>query len=231
MDYPKHISKKKRSISALKGVLSRFDKMGISIKPYYVFLEGLSTGAEMKYQNGLKGYEFVSLGPQDMREISSLEISDRMESEEYLLNRLKQGPRCFGLKQQGKVAAFTWYDLRQCNFYGQIFPLERSETCLLDAYTLKSFRGKGLAPYVRYQVYKELSRFGRDRLLSISDFSNASAVRFKRKLDAKLLELRLSVRFRGLRIDARIRSYGIDASRFQTLHLNFWLSNHKILEF
>jgi hypothetical protein len=197
--------------------------MGIRINLYYVFVEGLFGRTQQKFEGGSDEYEITLLGPQDMKAISASKIFDRKETEEYLLDRLKRGPKCLGVRCLGEIVAFTWYDLKQCDFCGHIFPLQEAEACLFDAYTLKSHRGKGIAPYVRYQVYKTLSKIGRKRLLSSSDFFNTSAIRFKKKLDAKLLELRLSVKFRGIHLDLRLKKYAKQLSKFKILHLNCWI--------
>jgi GNAT superfamily N-acetyltransferase len=204
--------------------------MGIRINLYYVFVEGLFGRTQQKFEGGSDEYEITLLGPQDMKAISAPKIFDRKETEEYLLDRLKRGPKCLGVRCLGEIVAFTWYDLKQCDFCGHIFPLQEAEACLFDAYTLKSHRGKGIAPYVRYQVYKTLSKIGRKRLLSSSDFFNTSAIRFKKKLDAKLLELRLSVKFRGIHLDLRLKKYAKQLSKFKILYLNCWIKGYKLVE-
>jgi GNAT superfamily N-acetyltransferase len=204
--------------------------MGIRINLYYVFVEGLFGRTQQKFEGGSDEYEITLLGPQDMKAISASKIFDRKETEEYLLDRLKRGPKCLGVRCLGEIVAFTWYDLKQCDFCGHIFPLQEAEACLFDAYTLKSHRGKGIAPYVRYQVYKTLSKIGRKRLLSSSDFFNTSAIRFKKKLDAKLLELRLSVKFRGIHLDLRLKKYAKQLSNFKILHLRCWIKGYKLVK-
>jgi hypothetical protein len=57
------------------------------------------------------------------------------------------------------------------------------------------FRGKGLAPYIRYHSYKVLERMGYSRIYSVSDYFNTPSLRFKKKLKAKLIELRLVITF------------------------------------
>jgi hypothetical protein len=70
------------------------------------------------------------------------------------------------------------------------------------------YRGKGIAPYIRYLGYKELERLGRTRLYSISIYFNTPAVNFKKKLGAEFLELRLRVRlFRKWERDVRVKKY------------------------
>jgi hypothetical protein len=225
-----HSSKKRRFFSRLSDTLKAIEKTGLRINPYYIFLEGLFSARLREFEKEFEGYEIALLGQQDMSAISSANISDRKESEEYLLNRLKRGPKCIGVRYRAKIVAFTWYDLKQCNFYGMISPLRASEVFLFDAYTLKSHRGKGIAPFVRWQVYKMLSQSGSDILFSVSDFFNTSAIRFKKKLDARLLELRLSVQFRSLHLDVRLKRYGKQISRFKTLYLSCWIKGHRLVE-
>jgi hypothetical protein len=191
----------------MKTIFDLLKRVGIRIEPYYVILEGLFNGSIPQLETGLEGYSIGFLGPEDMKAISVSAIPDRNTTEEFLLNRLKRGSRCFGAKHRGKVAAFTWYGEKQCNFHGRISPLKENEAALFDAYTLKSYRGKGIAPYIRYQLYKELSNLGKDILYSDSDFFNIPSIRFKTKLNAKLLELRVHIAFRRWHFYPKLKNY------------------------
>jgi len=130
-------------------------------------------------------YELGFLGLQDMKVIGSIPF--REISYEEVLTRLKEGKMCFGAKQEGNLAAFSWCDIEEFNFKGLGFPLRKNEAYLFDAYTFDSFRGRGMAPYLRYQLYKELAKMGRHRLYSVSERFNASSLRFKRKLNARVI--------------------------------------------
>ena len=141
-----------------------------------------------------------------MKTISS--ISGRHITEEYLLERLRNGQKCFGLKYRGELAAFTWCDFDKFSFKLCGFPLKDNEAYLFDAYTLMHFRGKGLAPYIRYQCYKELAKSDRHKLFSISEYVNTPSIKFKKKLNAKLIELHLSVElFRKWSFDLHLKKY------------------------
>ena len=71
-----------------------------------------------------------------------------------------------------------------------------------------SYRGKGIAPYIRYQLYKELTKLGRNKLYSISDFFNAPAIKFKKKLNAKSHKLILFIEiFNKWRFSLLIKKY------------------------
>ena len=57
----------------------------------------------------------------------------------------------------------------------------------------KPYRGKNLAPYLRYKSYEMLKEMGRDKLYSISEYFNSPAVKFKQKLNAKKLKIILFI--------------------------------------
>jgi GNAT superfamily N-acetyltransferase len=166
-------------------VLDGLAKARIKIQPYYLFVEGLFDGGMPHLEAGFDEYELGFLGPRDMGSISA--IPYRYIARERFLLRLKEGKRCFAAKHRGNIAAFTWCDMNECHYKGCRFQLEGDEAYLFDAYTIDSYRGKGLAPYVRYHLYKELAKLGRKTLYSVSERFNMSSIRFKTKLNAKLV--------------------------------------------
>ena len=110
---------------------------------------------------------------------------------------------------KGKIAAFTWcrFDVFDYGPKGE-FSLKKNEAYLFDMYTLRAFRGHDLAPFLRYRFYEELSKMGRDVLYSHSDYFNIPAVRFKSKLNAKIIMLCLYIRlFKRFRWHWVLRSY------------------------
>lgn len=161
-------------------------RIGILISPYYVVMEGLSNKSYPNLEKGLKDYDVTFLESEDMEAISA--IPGREESEEELLNRLEKGDLCLGIKQNRDLAAFTWCNLTEFAVKGNKKPLKPDEAYLYDAYTLASFRGRGLAPFIRYQLYKELAKLGKQKLYSVSGSLNKSSLRFKKKLNAMIIE-------------------------------------------
>ena len=83
------------------------------------------------------------------------------------------------------------YDFKLNDFgnKGRLFKLKDNEALLVNMYTFQSFRGKNLAPYLRYHSYEFLNKQGRDTFYSISDYFNKSSIKFKEKLKAKPLKL------------------------------------------
>ncbi len=206
MGFCERIKNKLRYSSFLRVVLDGIAKAGIRIDLYYIVLEGLFNRSLSYLETGFDEYELCFLSPQDMKTISS--IPDRNFTEEYLLERLRNGQKCFGLKYCGELAAFTWYNFDWCTFKLNKFPLKDNEAYLFDAYTLMHFRGKGLAPYIRYQCYKELAKSNRHKLFSFFTYFNTPSIKFKKKLNAKFIELRLSVElFRKWSFDLHLKKY------------------------
>lgn len=185
MHYTKYIRMKMRYNPFPRVVLDGLAKLGIRIQPYYIVLEGLIDGVLHDLEVQRNEYELGFLGKEDMKVIGSIPF--REISYKEVLTRLKEGKMCFGAKRDGQLAAFSWCDIEEFNFKGLGFPLRNNEAYLFDAYTFDSFRGMGMAPYLRYQLYKELAKLGRHRLYSISERFNASSLKFKTKLNARVI--------------------------------------------
>jgi len=166
-------------------------KINIKITPYYLVLEGLFDKSMPQYETGFEEYEISFLGPEDMEEISL--IPDQPRTQEELIKMLNKGKKCLGVKLDNQLAAYTWCDLEECNLEWRRFNLSANEAYLFDAYTLMDFRGKGIAPFIRYQLYKELSKLNRTKLYSISAYFNKQSINFKRKLNAQFVDLGIYV--------------------------------------
>ena len=208
MFFLKHFWLKTRYVAFIRCIFGGLARMGLWVNPYYVFVEGLTNGNLSNLEHGFDEYEVGFLGPQDMKGISA--IPDQPNSEEKLLLDLNEGKKCFGVKYRGELVAYTWCDFNRFGFEGYQHSLKEDEACLCDAFTLMRFRGKGLAPYVRYQCYKELAKLGIYKLYSYSDCFNTPALRFKLKLNANLDEYGiLFVLFKKWRYNLRLKKYRV----------------------
>jgi hypothetical protein len=170
-------------------------KFGIRISPLYIFEELICSQNEPVQPKGIEEYEMGFWGHQDIQSMAL--IPGRRQSEKDLLDRLRDGQLCMGLKKNGEIVAFSWCNLKEFSFKWDRFPLTADEAYMYDAYTCMDYRGKGIAPYLRYHFYKELEKIGRAKLYSLSDYFNISAVKFKNKLDAKKIKLNVYVEFFG----------------------------------
>ena len=112
------------------------------------------------------------------------------------------------LKYHDHIAAYMWCNLRECSSNLLPFQLEKHEAYLTYAYTFKAYRGKNLAPHLRYQLYVYLAQIGRTKLYSITKATSTPARRFKEKLKAKPLKFYLHVKFfKRLRWNILLKDY------------------------
>ncbi len=212
MYYLKHLCQKFRHNSLIRLLFDGLKRLGIEIIPFYLVLEGLFDRKLPHLEKGFEEYDMGYLGPKDMKTISSIPV--RNISEKKLLLRLKENNKCFGLKYRGELVAFTWFSLRGCTFEGYRFLLQEDEAYLFDAYTIPSFRGKGIAPYIRYQLYKELKELGRKRLYSISEYFNTPSLKVNIKLNAKCFKLCLFIQvFKKWRYTMSLKEYKVEEQK------------------
>ena len=166
----------------------------VKVVPYYLFQEFLTDETDLNLKPDLGQWEICVLEPPDMKEISA--NPEVNESEDILLERLADGCLCLGMKHNGAIAAYTWSHLKKCSYETILnFPLKEDEACLFDIRTFKAYRGKNIAPYLRYQLYKHLAQIGRTKFYSITIIPNTSSVMFKIKLKARPIKLYLGVKF------------------------------------
>jgi GNAT superfamily N-acetyltransferase len=135
-------------------------------------------------------------------------IPGRDFSEEDLLKRLEEGKKCLGMKHRNELVGFTWIAYETYGYRNRQIPLKANEAYLFDAYTLEDYRGKGIAPYLRYRVYMYLAELGRNRFYSVTEYLNVTSIRFKEKLGARSKELYLYVQlFKNLQFYLPIKKF------------------------
>ena len=167
------------------------------IVPYYLVREYIVEESGSGLQPKLDPLEVRFLEPAEIRAIS--ESPEVKESEDTLLKRLDNGCMCLGIRHKGHIVAYSWCNLRKCDYEGRLeFDLKEDEAYLFDARTFQAYRGKNLAPYLRRQLYKHLAEMGRTKFFSTTSTFNTSAMKFKEKLGAKPLRLYLYIRLLGV---------------------------------
>jgi GNAT superfamily N-acetyltransferase len=180
---------KMRTRPVLRFIPALQRRLRFRIAPYYIVREGGAIKNPPPKALESESMEMKNLDSRDMPQMAA--IPGRSISEEVLATRLKEGKKCYGIRYQGQLAAFTWVDLKEFGMSGKRVLLKENEAYLFDAYTLPAFRGKGLAPIIRYYAYERLEEMGKTTLYSITDFFNPPAMQFKEKLGARKTELRL----------------------------------------
>jgi GNAT superfamily N-acetyltransferase len=180
--------------------------LGLRIDPFHLFIETMG-GKQPPVESGFDNFVIDYLEAGDMAALAR--IPGRNFSEDELLLRLEQGKRCLGIRYRGEIVAFIWFNLNECTFESHtLFILRENEAHLFDTYTAESFRGKSLAPHLRYRCYEELAKLGRERLYSVTVLFNTPAVRYKQKLGAQIAELMVFVELlKRCRFHARLKRY------------------------
>jgi GNAT superfamily N-acetyltransferase len=201
--FRRNLRAKLRHGGVLRLLVDGLNRLGVKIVPYYLMSEDCD--ATIAAPEGL-ALEVVHLQGDDMQQVSELPM--RTRSREELIALLGEGKRCLALRDRGRIAAFCWYDLDECSFQGFRFDLAEDEAYLFDAYTTPEYRGAGLAPYLRSELYRALAASGRRRLYSITVYFNQSAFRFKEKLGARVVHVGLHFRLFGrLRFSRVLRQH------------------------
>ena len=180
---------------------------GVEVVPYYFYKEGLHDDQKLDLKPKLDHFSVEFLDASEVKTIAAHPEVD--ESEEELMKRLANGCLCLGVKSEGSVTAYTWCNLKECSYEERLsIPLKNDEAYLFDARTFKKYRGKALAPYLRYQLYLKLIEMGRSKFFSVTSTLNTSALRFKEKLNARILKLYLYIGlFRRFRLNILLRKY------------------------
>jgi GNAT superfamily N-acetyltransferase len=187
----KKIRSKIRYGLTLQGIRYVLIKVGIEFSPYYLFQEGINVTEIPEIKGMDTDYSCELLKPEDMKVIGAINYAGF--SEEKLLAFLKAGEQCLGIKHNNEIVAFMWMNFKELNYKSTVIHLKENEAYLWFMYTRDSYRGKNLAPYLRYKSYEMLKRIGRNKLYSVSDYFNSPAVTFKKKLNAQKLKLILFV--------------------------------------
>lgn len=185
----------------LRNVLMR---LGLNISPYYWVQEGLNNIEEPKIKGNPEDYPISYFDRNDILEISKTKTAYKPE---VLLNEYDKGKKCIGIKYDGEIAAFMFIQFDDVNIYKRTFELKNNEAYLELMYTYNEFRGRNLAPYLRYCCYELLRKEKKNNLYSISAYFNRPAQKFKKKLNAKNLALYVYIEVFRFSWDFVLRKY------------------------
>lgn len=174
----------------LWGIRNRLALIGFDIKPYYWVREEIEACKEPQIKGNTKDYLIRYLNYDEVCFIANNVTSNLGKD---LITGFNRGQLCVGLEYKGKIAAYTFIELNDFSFNNRVFKLKRNEAYLLNMWTFHSYRGRNLAPYLRYQCYKLLKGRGIDVKYSITEYFNKSSIKFKKKLNSKHLSLFLSI--------------------------------------
>ncbi len=170
----------------LFGLKNRLARIGIEIMPYYWVQEEVEDCVEPQIKGADSEFTLRELNFDEVKfiskEIDNLQI-DLLEKE------YQECPLCLGLEHENEIAAYMFIGFNDVTFKDKLFPIKNNEAYLTSMWTFHAFRGRNLAPYLRYKSYQFLKENGRDTKYSISEYFNKSTIKFKSKLNSKHLRL------------------------------------------
>lgn len=202
----KKIKNKFRYGLFLQVVTKQLNKIGIRFFPYYWVQEGINSTDMPEIKGNSSDF---TVGFLEVEEIKNRGINPWGDSVDKQLEDLTAGKKCLGLKYKDEIASFMWISLNECSFEPALILLKEDEAYLSHMYTMESFRGKNLAPYLRYKCYEFLKKMGRDKIYSTTEYFNPSASRYKEKLNAKKIKLVLYIEiFKKLKCSIILKRYG-----------------------
>ncbi len=172
------------------GVRNNLAKIGLDLMLYYWVKEATSPITPPKLRGEDTNFEISIFGETEINYIKDTIIGIEQKD---LLADLKNGEICIGLKNSGEIAAYMFIKCKPFTFRNRYFNLMDTESYLHSMYTFESYRGKNIAPYLRYQSYKYLEKENIKTYYSVSEYFNKSTIRFKEKLNSKPINLFLSV--------------------------------------
>jgi hypothetical protein len=190
LSLPEKIKNKFRHGLVLQAVANQLNRIGIRFSPYYWVQEGINSTDMPGIHGTISDYSVEFLDAEDIRTLGENPWGESVDKQ---LDDLKAGKICLGLKHNSEIASFMWINLNECSFKPARIPMKKDEAYLSNMYTMEAYRGKNLAPYLRFRSYEVLRNMGRVKIYSTTDFFNPSAVRYKEKLNARNLKLVLYI--------------------------------------
>ncbi|MGK0307810.1 MAG: hypothetical protein ACI8RP_000766 [Urechidicola sp.] len=174
----------------LHGVRNNLAKIGIDIMPYYWF-KGTK---ELFKPQTIKG-EQLDLKTSVFGELEINLIKSTIIGIEHkdLLNDLKNGEICIGLKQNNDIVAYSFVRKKPFYIRKRYFNLVDKDIYAHSTYVFEKYRGKNIASYLNYQRFELLEKEGVLYHHSISEYFNKSAIRMQKKSNSKIVALYLSV--------------------------------------
>ncbi|QLG46970.1 GNAT family N-acetyltransferase [Costertonia aggregata] len=176
----------------MHGLRNRLARIGIDIMPYYWVLEEatpLSNPPKLRGKD-ISGFRVMNFDEKDVIKIKNSIIGIEQKD---LLQYIREGQICIGIKHNDEIAAYTFIKPDSFYFRDREFKFKANEVYLHSMYTFEKFRGKNMAPYLRYECYEMLKNENIDYKYSVSEYFNKSTIRFKKKLNSEHKKLYLSI--------------------------------------
>ena len=193
-----------------QSVLSRLHKIGINIKPYFVYVETVDERTA-KFPSANFRIETIT-------DANVLGIIENFPDKKRIWpdtwqRRMKEGEIGLVLWDGINIAGFTWAGRSAFPTPSgrPVFVLDADEVYLHDMVIAERYRGASLASELRFACYQRMWKENIRVAYSATLYFNHPAIRFKEKIGAKRTQLRVeSILFRKFKSDFRLRRYQPD---------------------
>jgi hypothetical protein len=163
-----------------------FSRLGITIVPYYFFKESNDFSSCANFKPILdQPFETIFLDRNNVDLIKGFDNLPQVESDFQKL--WDKGCSCIGLKSEGSILAYVWFDLLRCNYEYLSFELKNNEAYVFGFHTARHMRGRNIAPFLRVVLCAHLLSLDRNRIYSITERFNTPAMKYKKKIKANPL--------------------------------------------
>jgi len=193
----------------LQDLLDGLGRLGFVIRPYFVNLESgpHELAPPLPPQCSVR-----RLTVADVEEIVRVTLRPPRPSG---LAHSVEHYHCVGLFHGGELAAYAWAGTRGVpvpdSGGAKLFELTANEAYFFDMYVVPRHRGSRLAGTLAEAMHSQMILLGRHQFYSLTIAFNRSARRFKLRLGAREMELRLYLHLRWGRlsgVDLRLRRWG-----------------------
>ncbi|WP_179345208.1 GNAT family N-acetyltransferase [Winogradskyella ursingii] len=174
----------------LHGVRNNLAKIGLDFMPYYLFKSSLDTTTPQYIKGDKLDLKLSVFGEPEVNYVKNAIIG--IEGKDLLQN-LKNGETCIGIKHNDEIVAYSFMRRQPFYFRKRYFHLGENDSYFHSTYVFENYRGKNIAPYLRYQRFNLLEKQGVLYHYSISEYFNKSAIKFQKKTNAQTVALYLSV--------------------------------------
>ncbi|WP_337300157.1 hypothetical protein [Sediminicola sp. 1XM1-17] len=150
--------------------------------PYYWVKEEVHKCEEPSIKGDVSEYKLRHLSLEELilicKDIDNFILDD-------LIKDFENCDICLGLEKNREIAAYTCIGLNSFVFNHKKIEIKENEAYLFNMWTFHNFRGRNLAPFLRYKSYEMLNGMGRDTKYSITEYFNKSSIKFKKKLNSE----------------------------------------------
>ncbi len=126
-----------------------------------------------------------------------VDLEDYQMSKSFLNRAQRNGDICFGILNNGKVAAFSWYSNKPSLLLEGELELKFSDNSLYvyNVYTHPDYRGRRLLAIGISNAFRELSTLGYTNFISVVAFDNFSSLKSMYRMGWKKVGQFVYIRF------------------------------------